>query len=696
MDAQETPDWPVDDEAVSRKRSRSAQDDHSSAADEQEVAQVTRKPRMASESLENAKALSEGSEDDFDGSYDGRNGDDDEDDDGDSEDSNIENEEGSGSDGNVLADENGYGSDGTSQGSEHLNGEGSFPVDAHDEIEMLLSEKNADINELRAKYGVADASAHSGIDEHLLVGFGGIAPGVAGDVLDASGLAGADGGADGGHVAPAPAEVVEDAPVATGDEAGLTDPGDGGDGAVRRSTRVRRPVGTTKPDANDANGTITYMEGNGDQVTSECTCDDFDSELCRRCGNCPVCCICPNGALLLHPLVSAEPFPVRPASGAEELPAIRSRSQRRREKSDRIEHGIAGHLEVARRVLQPDFTRDVRKVIDVYRVIIAQAVKNLTTHQNIANQQTSSMYSRTALGSDPLPPSAVRDALLRCMDDAKAAIVKDYKGVQQAKQTRAAEDVRARVDAPSSRESVEPSSRLAADNGGRRAHKERKGEREEHGARRAREGVSSGASVGDENEEVEDGDGSQGNAGATSDDDNDDNGGDDDNNGGDDDSDDGDEDARGTGDSDGGGAEVEEEAEASPAAAVSFPRHLIVRGKYAVTACNPQAIDTKTQFLLGANVNVYLLAAGKGRLYSRHPNLYMFSPNFEEKRVLQSMEIIQNTGSKATLLLRSQIMEIVGHYKPYMKFKKEIAALKTFTLPSKMISRARNAHKVKH
>ncbi|OTF69043.1 hypothetical protein BLA29_003930, partial [Euroglyphus maynei] len=76
---------------------------------------------------------------------------------------------------------------------------------------------------------------------------------------------------------------------------------------------------------------------------------------------------------------------------------------------------------------------------------------------------------------------------------------------------------------------------------------------------------------------------------------------------------------------------------------------------------DPSRLSTKTLFVLGSKANKALgFAAARGRLYSKHSNLFRYIGDHEDKEWLHRNQLMPTTGGKAYLLVRDDIIELLN------------------------------------
>lgn len=76
---------------------------------------------------------------------------------------------------------------------------------------------------------------------------------------------------------------------------------------------------------------------------------------------------------------------------------------------------------------------------------------------------------------------------------------------------------------------------------------------------------------------------------------------------------------------------------------------------------DPSRLSTKTLFVLGSKANKALgFGAARGRLYSKHANLFRYIGDHEDKEWLHRNQLMPTTGGKAYLLVRDDIIELLN------------------------------------
>ncbi|XP_048583042.1 deoxynucleotidyltransferase terminal-interacting protein 1 isoform X2 [Nematostella vectensis] len=101
---------------------------------------------------------------------------------------------------------------------------------------------------------------------------------------------------------------------------------------------------------------------------------------------------------------------------------------------------------------------------------------------------------------------------------------------------------------------------------------------------------------------------------------------------------------------------------------------------------DPDSITDDTEFVMGVKANKALgFAATRGKLYYRHPHLFKYSGDSDDKQWLYEHNLLPITGGKAFLMISSEVKNLVETHDDY-KDNDNISLddLKPFKVPSSM------------
>ncbi|TGZ61268.1 hypothetical protein CRM22_008070 [Opisthorchis felineus] len=108
----------------------------------------------------------------------------------------------------------------------------------------------------------------------------------------------------------------------------------------------------------------------------------------------------------------------------------------------------------------------------------------------------------------------------------------------------------------------------------------------------------------------------------------------------------------------------------------------------------PLVFDQNTTFTLGSNANTWLgLGAARGRIYTKHPELFRYPCDAEDKSWLVNSGLLTSQGVKAFLMHSDQVRQIGQYYKQAHEANNgtdEVDQLKTFTVPLWLFQKIHN------
>ncbi|XP_033101499.1 deoxynucleotidyltransferase terminal-interacting protein 1-like, partial [Anneissia japonica] len=104
---------------------------------------------------------------------------------------------------------------------------------------------------------------------------------------------------------------------------------------------------------------------------------------------------------------------------------------------------------------------------------------------------------------------------------------------------------------------------------------------------------------------------------------------------------------------------------------------------------SPSRLTTETEFVMGAKANKALgLGATRGRLYMKHPNLFKYSGDQDDKQWLYDNRLMPATGGKAYLLIKEDILEL-SETSDYRNNTLLLHELKPFVVPERILQKMR-------
>ncbi|KXJ29438.1 deoxynucleotidyltransferase terminal-interacting protein 1 [Exaiptasia diaphana] len=104
---------------------------------------------------------------------------------------------------------------------------------------------------------------------------------------------------------------------------------------------------------------------------------------------------------------------------------------------------------------------------------------------------------------------------------------------------------------------------------------------------------------------------------------------------------------------------------------------------------DPESINEDTEFVMGVKANKALgFAATRGKLYYRHPHLFKYSGDSDDKQWLYEQSQLPITGGKAFLMICEEVRNLVQTHTEYRENENiKINDLKGFKVPKQMIEK---------
>ncbi|XP_067032942.1 deoxynucleotidyltransferase terminal-interacting protein 1-like isoform X2 [Acropora muricata] len=110
-------------------------------------------------------------------------------------------------------------------------------------------------------------------------------------------------------------------------------------------------------------------------------------------------------------------------------------------------------------------------------------------------------------------------------------------------------------------------------------------------------------------------------------------------------------------------------------------------------ACDwdPDSINEDTEFIMGVKANKALgFAATRGKLYYRHPELFKYSGDSDDKLWLYEQNELPITGGKAFLMIANDIRKLAGHEDYRNVEGLNLDEIKGFKVPPQMLEKMKN------
>ncbi|XP_074636394.1 deoxynucleotidyltransferase terminal-interacting protein 1-like isoform X2 [Acropora palmata] len=112
-----------------------------------------------------------------------------------------------------------------------------------------------------------------------------------------------------------------------------------------------------------------------------------------------------------------------------------------------------------------------------------------------------------------------------------------------------------------------------------------------------------------------------------------------------------------------------------------------------IVACDwdPDSINEDTEFIMGVKANKALgFAATRGKLYYRHPELFKYSGDSDDKLWLYEQNELPITGGKAFLMIANDIRKLAGHEDYRNVEGLNLDEIKGFKVPPQMLEKMKN------
>ncbi|XP_066018505.1 deoxynucleotidyltransferase terminal-interacting protein 1 isoform X2 [Pocillopora verrucosa] len=131
--------------------------------------------------------------------------------------------------------------------------------------------------------------------------------------------------------------------------------------------------------------------------------------------------------------------------------------------------------------------------------------------------------------------------------------------------------------------------------------------------------------------------------------------------------------------------DVEKESEGSP------PKVNKMDNKAITSKWDPDSITEETEFIMGVKANKALgFAATRGKLYYRHPELFKYSGDSDDKLWLFEQNELPITGGKAFLMIADDIRKLADHQDYRNNEGLNLEEIKGFKVPSKMLEKMKS------
>ncbi|KAJ7387920.1 Deoxynucleotidyltransferase terminal-interacting protein 1 [Desmophyllum pertusum] len=106
---------------------------------------------------------------------------------------------------------------------------------------------------------------------------------------------------------------------------------------------------------------------------------------------------------------------------------------------------------------------------------------------------------------------------------------------------------------------------------------------------------------------------------------------------------------------------------------------------------DPDSINEDTEFIMGVKANKALgFAATRGKLYYRHPELFKYSGDSDDKLWLYEQNELPITGGKAFLMIANDIRKLAVHHDYRNNEGLNLEEIKGFKVPLKMLEKMKN------
>lgn len=131
--------------------------------------------------------------------------------------------------------------------------------------------------------------------------------------------------------------------------------------------------------------------------------------------------------------------------------------------------------------------------------------------------------------------------------------------------------------------------------------------------------------------------------------------------------------------------DVDKESDGSP------PKINKVDTKAITSKWDPDSITEDTEFIMGVKANKALgFAATRGKLYYRHPELFKYSGDSDDKLWLFEQNELPITGGKAFLMIADDIRKLADHQDYRNNEGLNLEEIKGFKVPSKMVEKMKS------
>ncbi|XP_078363318.1 deoxynucleotidyltransferase terminal-interacting protein 1-like isoform X2 [Oculina patagonica] len=106
---------------------------------------------------------------------------------------------------------------------------------------------------------------------------------------------------------------------------------------------------------------------------------------------------------------------------------------------------------------------------------------------------------------------------------------------------------------------------------------------------------------------------------------------------------------------------------------------------------DPDSINEDTEFIMGVKANKALgFAATRGKLYYRHPELFKYSGDSDDKLWLYEQNELPITGGKAFLMIANDIRKLAVHHDYRNNEGLNLQEIKGFKVPPRMLEKMKN------
>lgn len=131
--------------------------------------------------------------------------------------------------------------------------------------------------------------------------------------------------------------------------------------------------------------------------------------------------------------------------------------------------------------------------------------------------------------------------------------------------------------------------------------------------------------------------------------------------------------------------DVDKESDGSPAKSSKIDTRAIT------IEWDPDSITEDTEFIMGVKANKALgFAATRGKLYYRHPELFKYSGDSDDKLWLYEQNELPITGGKAFLMIAEDIRKLAVHHDYRNNEGFNLEDIKGFKVPPRMLEKMKN------